>query len=247
MSVFLQLLRKELSVIWFSPFSYAAWAVFLFVAGLNMWRMLAVGVVEPALSQGSLMFGSTLFWFGLLALITALTAPLLAEESRSGALETLLSAPVTDTAVVLAKFAAAWFSLLLMILPILAYLPIASAMSFGGDDVDFMIIAAGMLMLGAVVAAYAAFGLFVSALTRWQALVAVLTFSILSLCFFVENLLPLLRHPWARTFAVTAAAAHQVVDAARGIVDIRPITFYVTMAAWFLFASIKTLESRHWR
>jgi ABC-2 type transport system permease protein len=244
MTALFQLFRKEWRMLWLSPLTYAAWAVFLFVAGLNMWRLLVTGAVE---SQGGLMFGSTFFWVGVLAVITALTIPLLAEESRSGTLESLLTAPVADTAVVLAKFAAAWLTLVVMTLPTLAYLPIASALSLGGDTVAPAALAAGMLVLAVAGAAYVALGLFVSSLTRRQALAASVTFPALCTVFFLESLLPLLRHPWARSAVAAVATAQHVVDAARGIMDTRPLVLYATVATWFLFATVKVLESRHWR
>ena len=247
MTVFLQLLRKEWRGLWFSPMLYAAWTVFLVMTGLNMWRMLAINTVDQAVGQGNLMFGSTFFWIGVLTLITVLTMSLLAEESRSGTLEMLLTAPVTDTAVVLSKFLAAWLSLIIMILPALAYLPLAAALSVESDPVDAAAIASGMLMLATAGAAYIAFGLLVSSLTKLQSLAAGIILPALCTVFFLESLLPLIRHPWLRTAITTAATAQHVVDASRGIVDSRPLIFYVSACMWLLFAAIKVLESRHWR
>lgn len=247
MRVFFQLLRKELQALWFSPLTYAAWTVFLFLAGLNLWRMFAFGAAEQGLSQGSLMYGSVFFWIGVLALIMALTTPSLAGEFQSGTIETMLSAPLSDTVVALAKFFAAWLTLLIMILPTLSYLPMASIAGYGGDSVNYPVLASGLVMLAVVCAAYAAVGLFVSSLTRSQALAAGVTFPLLCILLFSENLLPLMPHPWLRAAAGAAAAAQHVSDAARGIMDSRPLVFYACMSAWFLFASVKALESRHWR
>src|SRR4051794_25214311 len=55
-------------------------------------------------------------------LIPALTMRLLAEEKRTGSLEVLLTAPVTETAVVLSKFVATWLFYLLTWVPAALFL-----------------------------------------------------------------------------------------------------------------------------
>ena len=68
--------------------------------------------------------GSPAFWIAVLVLaIPALTMRLLAEERRSGTIETLLTLPVTETQVVLAKWLAGVVMYLVLLVPFALYLP----------------------------------------------------------------------------------------------------------------------------
>ena len=67
--------------------------------------------------------GSPAFWIAVLVAIPLLTMRLLAEERRSGTIETLLTLPVTETEVVLAKWLAGVVMYLVLLVPFALYLP----------------------------------------------------------------------------------------------------------------------------
>ena len=98
------LLRRELNAYFASVLGYVVIMFFLLVMGVSF-----VSIVGELLSRGStqltVMEGFfSWFWLPSLFLVPAITMRLLAEEKRAGTLEMLMTAPVTDFEVVLAKW-----------------------------------------------------------------------------------------------------------------------------------------------
>src|SRR5690606_926859 len=101
-----------------------------------------------------------------------LTMRLLAEETRSGTLEPLLTAPVSSSAVVVGKYLAALVFWMSLWVPTLLYVWITSR--YG--DVDLGAVAASYFGVFALGAQAMAIGLLMSALASNQIIAAVLTF-----------------------------------------------------------------------
>ena len=106
MNAFFAQWRRELAAHFLSPLGYVAMVFFLAVMGVSFYILAAV-LAEGAESGAVLriLFGeSPFFWLALLIVVPVITMRLFAEEKRSGTIETLMTAPVTDAAVVLAKY-----------------------------------------------------------------------------------------------------------------------------------------------
>jgi ABC-2 type transport system permease protein len=134
----LSLIRREFAAYFTGPAGYAALFGFLVLTGLlfnlNLRLLTGQGPVgveypmqvmlggadTPAVAQ----VAGVLFW-GLFPAVTGmLTMRLLAEERGTGSIELLLTAPIRDWQVVLAKFVACFGFYLVLWLPTLAYLPV---------------------------------------------------------------------------------------------------------------------------
>jgi ABC-2 type transport system permease protein len=123
----LSLIRREFSAYFYSPIAYVVLAVFLAVTGHLFYLTLEQltesgprGIVYPM----EIMVGNVAFWLIYLFIPPLLTMRLFAEERSTGTLEMLLTAPVRDWQVVLAKYIACFGFYALMWLPTLLYLPI---------------------------------------------------------------------------------------------------------------------------
>lgn len=110
--------RRELGQYFATPAAYLIAFAFLLLTGLifNNDVTLSLGErrADPAVVPGFLSFA--LIFFAPL-----LTMRLLAEESREGTLELLLTAPVKDFDIVLGKFLSAWFFYTLLLMVTLVY------------------------------------------------------------------------------------------------------------------------------
>src|SRR5262245_4162049 len=134
----LSLIRREFAAYFTGPAGYAALFGFLVLTGLlfnlNLTLLTAKGpegaefpmqvmlggADSPTLAQ----VAGVLFW-GLFPAVTAmLTMRLLAEERGTGTLETLLTAPIRDWQVVVAKYVACFGFYLVLWLPTLVYVPV---------------------------------------------------------------------------------------------------------------------------
>jgi ABC-2 type transport system permease protein len=172
-----------------------------------------------------------------------LTMRLVSEEFRTGTFETLVTAPVTDTQVILGKFLGVLFFYMLLLACTGLYMALIAA--FGRPDPGVAIMGyCGMLLLGA---AFLSVGLFASTLTTHQPVAAILSIAILSVFAIIMQLLTLhAPAPWGQAAARLNAMTY-FKDFARGMFDTRGVVFFVSSTALFLFLSVKMLESRRWK
>src|SRR5262249_39929582 len=103
----LVLTRRELGAFFYSPIAYIALIVSAVLAWLNYWFfLLAIHPDNPPLNEPIVRN----YIFDLFPVITVtvvvplLTMRLLSEEQRSGTFEVLLTAPVSEAAIVVSKF-----------------------------------------------------------------------------------------------------------------------------------------------
>jgi ABC-2 type transport system permease protein len=100
-------------------------------------------------------------------------------------------------------------------------------------------------MIGLIASAFIAMGMLASAMTSNQIIAAISTFSIMSILFFGGLFEPhLSKNPLTREIGSYVSSALHLMEAARGVLDTRSIVFYVSAAAFFLFATTKTVETR---
>ena len=123
------LLARELGAYFLGPIAYIMLLAFQVIACFNFSKLVA-GLSQRQIEFSSLrdpmsayISWSPFFWIPVMIAIPALTMRLLAEERRSGTIETLLTLPVTEMEVVLAKWLAGVVMYGLLLLPFGLYLP----------------------------------------------------------------------------------------------------------------------------
>jgi ABC-2 type transport system permease protein len=184
---------------------------------------------------------------GMVLAIPLLTMRSLADEFASGAIETMMTAPVTDTAVVVGKFLGSFAFYLLLLATTVLHLVL---MSYYASPVPSVVIAGyfGMVLLGAF---FIAVGIFASSCTKHQLLAAALGMVILALFTLAANQGTLHapvwgRVDWKQVCGYVDAYGH-FSDFAKGSLDLASVVFFVSGTALFLFLAVKVLESRRWR
>jgi ABC-2 type transport system permease protein len=239
--------QRELVAIFLSPIAYIIIAVFLVLNGFIFWVILDF-FKQPG-TEGSpfaifLGSGNIFAWIFLLLTAPAITMRLFAEERRSGTIEILFTAPVTETEVVLGKFLAAYVFYLCLWLPTILYAVILAKFS----SPDWRPMATGYLGVALLGAMFVAVGEFTSALTRNQ-IVAYMTGAAALLGLFLGGLL--------LPFLIKGARAPEILgyfnlyehvrDFARGVVDSRQVVYYVSVTVFSLFLATRVIESSKWR
>src|SRR5215470_4827815 len=135
---------RELRAYFVSPLAYVVLFFFLVINGV-VFSMILGFLNDPRAAGGrplDAFFGGTfLFWLVLLFVGPVLTMRLLSEELRSGSIEVLMTAPISETEVVLGKYFAALTFYVALWLPTLVYAAILGRYS----PVDWGPIAAGYL------------------------------------------------------------------------------------------------------
>lgn len=228
--------RREIAAFFVSPIAYLVGAAFLFLTGLFFVFTVVIGRVAT-LAQV----------FQVISIILIFVAPvltmrLLAEESRSGTLELLLTAPVRDWEVVLGKFMAAFTFFAAMLAPTLYYLFLLTR--YGSPDIPVTFSGyLGVILLGAVLIS---FGMLTSAMSANQIVAAVLGVT-LSLTFWMFGALANV-FPGATgdLFAYLSIQDH-FFDFLAGLISSANLVYFLSVTAASLFLATRVLEVRRWR
>lgn len=153
--------KRELRVFFDSLMAYIMIIAFLGFSGFFTWLY---GSDVFFVGQASLQSFFSIAYWTLFFFIPALTMRLIAEETRSGTIELLLTKPVTHWQVVLGKFTA---TLLLIIIALALTIPYYITVASIGN-VDHGAIISGYLGLILMSAAYISIGLFTSSISNNQ-------------------------------------------------------------------------------
>jgi ABC-2 type transport system ATP-binding protein len=239
---------REFTGYFLSPVAYAILAFFLLVTGLIfhfLTGILAGGV--SGIGVMNLMFGSPLYWMTLLVVVPVLTMRLFAEERRMGTLETLLTAPISDAAVVGAKFAAVYSFFILMWMPTLLFLGALQFLSAEAPVLDAGHVAAGYfgaLLSGAM---FLSIGLLCSITTSNQMVAAITCFAVLILIFLIGFADYVTYHEGFIAMAFILSPHQHMLEFSRGVIDTRAVVLYASGTLFFLFTATRILEARQWK
>jgi ABC-2 type transport system permease protein len=248
------LTRRELASFFCSPI---AWMVFIGMGALafgNYWIFLleifrsseggqfggGQGMPEPIFQSYVLSFPALI---PMMFIVPVITMRMLSEEKRTGTLEVLLTAPVNEWHIVLAKFFAGLrIFLLSWYLWGLFFIPLRVE---SGQDFDYRPIITFLISLCAMGAGFIAMGLFFSSLTKHQIVAAILTFMVIfvsTMMFLLFRYIP--EGAWSFVRSVTYIDLWW--NGARGTIAPRLLVLHLSMAVFWLFLTTKVLEARKW-
>jgi ABC-2 type transport system permease protein len=173
------------------------------------------------------------------------TMRMISEESRGGLLEYLLTAPVTDGAVVAGKFLAATSFFAILAGSTFVY---AFAVSRNGVAVDVGTLVTGWLGIVLAAGLFSAIGLLASSLTSTP-IVAAFAAIVLDLALVLAPQLGRLSSaPWAgRAVARIDVTDHLSSSFLRGALDSAHLVFFLAWTGLFLFLCARAIETRRWR
>jgi ABC-2 type transport system permease protein len=250
MGAYLTLTRRELGGYFLSFTGYVVIAAALFLLGFSFVSMFSQLRRDPTpMPVTELFYITWYFWLILLLTVPIITMRLFALEKFSGTFETLMTAPVNDVQVVLAKFSAALAFYLLMWVPLLGctflvrhYTNDQSAFDAGAVATTFL----GILLVGAL---FISLGCCASALTRSQVTAAMIGLAASTGLFFLGLLAQQIaaQPGWQAQVIASFALFEQMHDFARGVVDTRPVVFCLSGTIFFLFLTLRIVESRRWK
>lgn len=250
MGAYWTLMRRELGGYFLSMTGYIVMAAAMFLIGFSFVVLLVNLQQEPtSLPVTELFYITPFFWFILLLGTPVITMRLFAQEKFSGTFETLMTTPVTDLQVVLAKFSAAMFFYLVMWLPLLGCLFVVQHYASDPTALETGIVLStflGIILLGGL---FVSLGCCASAMTRSQVTAAMISL-VFGVSLFLLGVLAShvpLQTTWQARVLNALAFFDQMHDFARGIIDTRPVVLYLTATAFFLFLTLRVVESRRWK
>lgn len=240
------LLRKEISSFFSTLIGYVVIIVFLVAISLFMWIFPGdFNVMDGGYSTLDTLFIIAPWIF--LFLVPAVTMRLFADEKRSGTIELLLTHPLTDLQIVLAKYFAGLTLVLFALLPTLIFFlsvyllgdPVGN-IDTGGTWGSYI----GLFFLAGV---YVAIGVFSSSLSQNQ-IISFIIAIILSFFFFIgfESLGSLtLFGSFGDTVSYLGISEHYR-SMSRGVIDTRDMVYFLCVIAVFIIFTKTVLQSRKW-
>jgi ABC-2 type transport system permease protein len=244
------LVRREFSGYFLSLNGYIVLAAVLLLLGSSFVLMLVNGrgmAFNAPLTE--VFYKTAFFWMIVLLASPVITMRLFAQEKFSGTFEALMTTPVSDLQVVLAKFTAAMLFYVVIWLPMLLCLQIVHRYTQPGEPFEWWPTAStflGVLLIGCL---YIAMGCLASALTRSQIIAATIGFALGTSLFILGFLTYGITagSGWLTQVAPYISVIEHMQDFARGVVDTRRIVFYLSGMVFFLFLTLKVVESRRWK
>jgi ABC-2 type transport system permease protein len=236
---------RELRAYFFSPLAYVVLFFFLVVNGF-IFSVIVTSLSDPRSPAGpplAFFFGGFFFWMLLLLITPVLTMRLISEELRSGSVEVLMTAPITEGQVVAGKYLAVLTFYAALWAPTLAY---AGILAYNAK-VDWGPVAAGYLGILCIGALLLAIGTFASAMTRSQLVAAFITIALVLLLFVLGLIDNLFTSEITKQILGYLNLVGHMEDFAKGIVDTRRLVFYASASWFFLFLASRALEDKKWR
>ena len=186
-----------------------------------------------------------LFWLLLLVQVPLITMRVFSEEFKLGTIEMLLTAPVREWDVVLAKFFGALTFFVILWLPIALDLTALQLFSNPAPPIYWNEVGLTALTLVLLGGFYVSLGVFTSVLTKNQIIAAVLSFALIFGAFGVA-LLRWIQHVDANLLALISyiSTPEHLQNAVLGLFDTRPLVFYVSVTAFILLLTKSILEGR---
>lgn len=227
------LLVKEIKALFSSPIAYILIAVFLLLMGYTFNAFLFLNKTSSLVHiffQAAVLF---------LLLVPVLTMRQFAEERKTGTLELLLTAPVREVHIVLAKFLASMAVNAVILLLSLTYAIILAV--YG--DLDWGPLYSGYLGLLLFSATLVALGLTISALTANQIVAAMVALGVFLLLWMLDTLGSLLPYPADNIVLSLSLLAH-FTPFATGALYLSDAGFFLSLILFGLFLSVRALARR---
>ena len=228
--------QREINAYFLSPVAYVVISVFMIFSGYFFSVML--GLTQETTLRYSLAYTQ----FILSILTPVITMRLFAEENKTGTIEPLMTAPVTDFAVVFGKFLSAWALYNIMIAPTAFYIIFLAWV--GSPDYGAIISSyIGLILMGGL---FVAIGLLVSAVTKNQIVAAVIGIVAL-LILLVIGLASTGNEGWFYSCLSYIGTYDHWDTFTKGLIDTRDVVYYSSFTALLIFVAVRIVESRRWR
>ncbi len=218
--------------------------IFLLITALFLWILPgSLNVIDNGYANLDGLFSIAPFVF--LFLVPAISMRAFAEEKKSGTIELLLTRPLSELQIVVAKYFANLSLVILAVLPTLIYYVSIYQLAYPAGNVDsggFWGSFIGLLFLGA---AFTAIGLFSSSITDNQ-IVAFLIAVILSAFFYLGfNLIMSFFGQFSMLIQDMGIQSHYA-SMSRGVIDTRDLIYFLSLIVLFIALATYSLTRRKW-
>jgi ABC-2 type transport system permease protein len=250
----LAIAQREIKAYFGSPIAYVVIGFFALVFGYFFYALLvyfdrqsmqmagmggpqAVNINEQLVRP--VFLNSSVIILFVLPLITMRTY---SEEKRSGTIELLLTAPLSDLQIIIGKFLGAMALYGAMLAVTLIHIGLLFA--FGQPEWRPVVTAyLGMLLMGGC---FISLGLLISSLTKNQIVAGMITFAVF-LMLWVINWIASFTGPTTQAVLNYLSITGHLDDFTNGVLDTRHLVYYVSFIAFGLFLTARSVDTERWR
>lgn len=219
--------------------------IFLLVNAFFFWVVPDNNIIAYGYADMNIFFENAPYIF--LLLIPAVTMRSFAEEKSIGTIESLITKPISESKIILAKYLASVVLVMFAILPTVTYYFSLYSVGNPPGNIDTGAVMGsylGLLLLGSI---YISIGLFASSLTDNQIVSLLLS---IVLCLIITegfNIIGSLNFFKAfNLFILEMGVLPHYVSISRGVIDTRDMVYFVSANAFFLLCTKTVLQKRKW-
>jgi len=236
--------QRELSQYFNTPLGFIYIDVFLLLTGFFFFELFKFFTNEQASVRSLFVLLPWIYLF----FVPAVSMRLLAEDKKIGTVEVLMTLPLRDWEVVLAKYIAAFIFLTVSLLLTLPLVIVAARSAAEGISLDYGPIFGGYLAAILMGGAFLAVGIFFSSLTDNQIVAFIL--SVVTMAVFLLIGIPDVAEyfpPALQRFALNISLVSHFNSVGRGVIDSRDMLYYASVIFLFVLFTIRSVESRKWK
>lgn len=247
MRTIIRIMKSELRVLFFSPIAWLILIVYSFQVGMAYCNALEMQLQSQELGYRVQALTASLFsgYTGILIkllndlylYIPLFTMGLMSRELSSGSIKLLYSSPVSNMQIILGKYASALVYGLLLCLVL--FVPVVFTMtSILSPDLPLML--TGILGVYLTISAYAAIGLFMSTITKYQVVAVVGTLAILAILNFIGGVGQ--EYDFVRDITYWLSIAGRSKVFINGMISTKDLLYFILVIFMFLGLSVIKLQ-----
>ncbi len=240
------LYKKELAVFFSSLTGYLVILLYLLVTGLFLWIIPGQSNLFEAGYANLDTFFSLSPWL-FMFLIPAVTMRLFPEELKSGTIELLLTRPLTELNIVVAKYLASFSIVVISVLPTLVYYFSVYKLGNPPGNIDTGGTWGSYIGLVLMAALFVSMGTFASSITDNQ-IIAFLAGIFIIFVFYLgfEMSAGLFAQTKAEYFLEYLSINRHFASLSRGVIDTRDVVYFAGLIVLFITLTKVRLQSRKW-
>jgi ABC-2 type transport system permease protein len=239
------LFRKEINHFFSSLTGYIVILLFLLVNAVTFWMWSDDNILATGYANMDTFFQNAPYIF--LLLIPAITMRTFAEEKSTGTIESLVTKPISETRIILAKYFAAVVLVIFAILPTFTYYISLYYMGNPVGNIDTGAVMGSYLGLLLLASVYISIGLYASSVTENQIVAILLS---MALCFVMTTVFNWIGElTFFKAFnllIMEMGIIPHYVSISRGVIDTRDVVYFISANAFFLLWTKTVLQKRKW-
>jgi ABC-2 type transport system permease protein len=241
----IQILTKEFNSFLNSLIAYVVMSVFLVSIGLLTWVFPETSVLDYGYADMFTFFSVSPYV--LLFLVPAITMRSFAEEKKTGTIELLLTKPLTDWDIIIGKYLACFYLVLISILPTILYYFSIVALGNPVGNIDSSSVIGSYIGLILLAAVFCSVGIFSSAITNNQ-IISFIVAAFLCYLFFAGFDSIALFDVWRNSalFIKQLGIQYHYESLSRGMIDSRDVLYFLSLVGLMLLLTRTTLRSGSW-